>query len=276
VRYSEAILAAPPGAASFEPGDVARLAPATLRQLLAPGPAAPPLEDVAAALAGRQRDLYQVASVLPPARGERLLRLSQRPVGPGESASAADRLVRGLFWSLVYELQPDRWAELAELETVHPDLLAALPVDGRRVLEVGAGSGRLTLLIAGRPSLLLAAEPTAALRRTLAGRLGGRGLVVAALTQALPVVAGSFDAVVCCAAISPDPPLGGEAALEEMDRVTGAGGAIALVGPERPEWFVERGFARTDFPAPPSPAPPAVVAFFGPLDPPRSLLVRQS
>jgi SAM-dependent methyltransferase len=275
VRYSEAVLAAPPGAASFRPGDVARLAPATLRQVLAPGPSSPPLEDVAAALAGRPSDLYLVAGALPPARGERLLRLSQRPVGPGESASAAERLVRGLFWSLVYELEPGRWAELADLETVHPDLVAALPVDGRRVLEVGAGSGRLTLPIAARAGRLVATEPSGPLRRTLAGRLGDRGWVVAALTQALPLAGGSFEVVLCCAAISPDPPLGGQTALAELERVTAPGGSIVLVGPEAPEWFVEHGFERRDFPAPPSPAPAEVVAFFGRLDPPHTLLVRR-
>ncbi len=275
MRYSDAVSSAPPGAASFQPADLARLPVSTLRLVLAPSPSAPPLEDVAAALAGSRQELQVLARALPPARGERLLRLSQRPVPPELSAEAGERLVRGLFWPLVYELAPERWVRLAEVERIPAELLRALPVDGGRVLEVAAGSGRLTAGIAARAGLAVAAEPAAGLRRRLQARLGDGAFVVAALTQHLPFSSASFDAALCCAAISPDPPLGGTAALAEMTRVTRPGGSIALVGPERPEWFVERGFVRHDFAGPPAPAPPDVVDFFGPLDPPHTLLVRR-
>ncbi len=164
MRYSEAVLSAPPGASTFEPSDVARLRPATLRLVLAPGPGAPPLEDVAAALAGRPSELFAVAAALPAARGERLLRLSQRPLAAEEAGAAACRVVRGLFWPLVYELAPERWTALARAERVHADLIAALPVAGLRVLDVAAGSGRLTLPVASRARWTAATEPAPALR----------------------------------------------------------------------------------------------------------------
>lgn len=266
-------MSAPPGAASFRPADLARLPAATLRLVLAPGPAAPPLEDVAAALRTEAGALFAVAAALPPARAERLLRLSQRPVSGAEAEAAAHRLVAGLFWPLVYELAPDRWRALAEAEAVHPDLVAQLPVDGARVLEVAAGSGRLTLPIAARARWTVAVEPAEPLRGRLSERLGARGAVIAALSQALPFPDDSFDVVLACTGMAPEAPLGGEAALAELERV--ARRAVLLVGPEDPSWFMARGYRRRDFPLVPAAAPAGVTEFFGPLDPPRTLLQRE-
>lgn len=271
MRYSEAVLSAPPGAATFQPADLARLSPASLRLLLAPGPAAPPLDDVAAGLAGSAAGLRAIAETLPPARGERLMRLAQRPVTAEAAHEAGRRLVRGLFWPLVYELAPERWDALAAAERVHPDLLAALPVDGARVLDVAAGTGRLTEPVARRAAFTAAAEPSEALRARLRARLGGGASVVAALSQALPFADRAFDVALCCAGLAPDPPLGGPAAVAELERVAAV---VALVGPEEPRWFEARGYARRDFPAASGDHPPELVAFFGPLDPPRVLLVR--
>src|SRR5689334_7124931 len=103
---------------------------------MTPGPSAPPLEDVAAALSGQPRELLAVASALPPARGERLLRLSQRPVAADERVAAVRRLVRGAFWYLAYELETYLWDRLAADEPVAPALLSELPAYGARVLEV--------------------------------------------------------------------------------------------------------------------------------------------
>ena len=119
---------------------LARLTPSTLHRVLAPVPSAPPLEDVAAALGPHPGELFSVAAALEPARGERLLRLSQRPLPDTERWAAGERLVRGLFWTLVYELEPERWVALAEAEPISPQLLRDLPAAGARVVEVGAGA----------------------------------------------------------------------------------------------------------------------------------------
>jgi hypothetical protein len=272
VRYSEAVLAAPPGSAQFEPADVARLAPATLHRLFAPSPAAPPLEDVAAALGRRPPELFRVATALEPARGERLLRLSQRPVTEPEREAAGRRLVRGLFWSLVYELEPDRWVALAEAEPIAPDLLGELPAAGARVVEAGAGAGRLTRHLVGAAAIVVAVEPCAQFRRRLRGATGAE--VVAAVTQQLPVRSGWADLAIAGAAMSPDLPLGGPAALAELERVVRPGGTVALVGPEAPEWFQARGYRRRDYPAPAIRPDAELTDYFGPLNPPRTLLTR--
>jgi len=272
VRYSEAVLAAPPGSAQFEAADVVRLAPATLRRLFAPTPAAPPLEEVAAALGGQPEKLIALASALEPARGERLLRLGQRPVlAPGREA-AARRLVGALFWTLVYELEPDRWVALADAEPIAPELLGDLPAAGARVVEAGAGAGRLTVHLLTVAATVVAVEPCPAFRRRL--RLRTAALVVGGVTQHLPIASDWADLATAGAAMSSEPPLGGPEALAELERVVRPGGMVALVSPEQPEWFQARGYQRRDYPIPAVAERPDLTSFFGPLMPPYTLLSR--
>jgi protein-L-isoaspartate O-methyltransferase len=272
VRYSEAVFAAPPGSAQFQPADLARITPSTLHRVLAPAPSAPPLEDVAAALGQHPRELFSVAAALEPARGERLLRLSQRPLPDAERAAAGDRLVRGLFWTLVYELEPERWVALAEAEPISPQLLRDLPAEGARVVEVGAGAGRLTAHLAGVAAMVVALEPCPALRERLRRR--SRAHVVAGVTQQLPLVSGWADLATAGAAMGSQPPLGGPAALAELERVVRPGGTVALISPQEPEWFQARGYELREYPVPEVTQPPDLTSYFGSLRPPNKLLIK--
>src|SRR5947208_17018823 len=103
MRYSQAVEMAPPGSARFHAADIARLPTTTLRLLLSPGPAAPPLSDIALAVGAEPRLL----SCLDPDRAAELKRLAARPAEPGARKAAGGRLVRGLFWFLVSELAPE-------------------------------------------------------------------------------------------------------------------------------------------------------------------------
>ena len=268
------MVTAPPGSASFEAEDIARLSRPSLRLAFEPGPAAPPLEDVAAALGRSRPELVTVAGQLPAARGERLLRLSQRPITDLERERSRTRLVAGLFWLLVYELRPDLWDRLARLEEISPDLLQALDCQGRLVVEVAAGTGRLSCFLAASASLLVAIEPVPSLRARLRQRLQGRACVVAAVGHRLPLADGAADLVVSCASFGPDFPIGGEPVVAELERVVRIGGRVAVVGPEQPGWWDERGYELHSF-APPEPvAQPDLEAFFGPLHPPSELALK--
>ena len=274
MRYSEAVATAPPGSERFRPADLARLGRTTLNLLLTPGPSAPPLDDVALALSDQPATLLAVAEALPPARGERLLRLAQRPAAPETRREAGDRLVRGAFWYLAYELAPGLWDRLAAAEPISPDLVADLPADGARVLEVGAGSGRLTGPLASRAAALVAVEPCPSLRRLLRERHPGV-LVIAGVGHRLPVVDGWADLVASCATFGPDPPLGGESVRAELERCARPGGTVSLVSPENPAWWEKRGYELRTYARPDARPDPEVEAFFGPLRPPHRLAARR-
>jgi SAM-dependent methyltransferase len=274
VRYSDAVEAAPPGSERFQAKDLASLSRTALNLLFEPGPSAPPLEDAALALAPDPLALHTIASALSPPRAERLLRLSQRPAAPEERAAAARRLVRGSFWFLAYELAWELWDRLAAAEPVAPELLADLPADGAQVIDVAAGSGRLTAALAPRAAFLVAIEPCPPLRRLLAQRFPCAG-VAAGVGHRLPLRSGWADLVVSCATFGPHPPLGGEEVLAELERCVRVGGTLAMVGPEEPAWWEERGFRELTYPVPFARFEPDLEAFFGPPHPPHRLLLKR-
>jgi SAM-dependent methyltransferase len=229
------VASAPPGAAVFAGEDLERLPADALQRFLEQVPA-------------EELELFRA----------------------GEMA-AVRRVLRAAFWTLVYNLLPERWDELSRAEPIHPGVLAALPADGARVLEVGAGSGRLTVNLAPRARALIAVEPSAPLREILLSRVPGVA-VLDAVAQELPVVDGWADLTASCASLGPDP-----ACLQELERCTRPGGTIALVSPEDPDWFEAHGWRRLSFASAEVVIPPhdlALEEFFGPLAPPHELLLR--
>jgi hypothetical protein len=199
-------------------------------------------------------DYFQAASTAPPG-WERysiddVARLPSQylaavPVGEREAAArgntdATQRLRRALFWPMVYELEPELWDAISQAEPIHPSILAKLEIDGRRVLEVAAGSGRLTVYLCPRASELICVEPSSGLRSLLVSRC--RRTVL------------------------------------ELERATAPGGVLALISPESPDWFQARGWERLSFDPTDviiQPHDPELEAIFGPLDPPHELLWRQ-
>ena len=179
-----------------------------------------------------------------------------------------ERIVRAMFWTLVYHLEPERWDELARHEPIHPAIIEALPRGVRTGLDVGAGSGRLTAHLVRMCDRVIAVEPSDGLRGLLARRLP-TVRVEHGWSDALPVDSASCDLVSACGTLGPD-----AATLAELERVTAPGGWIALISPEQPEWFEAHGWRRiTVAPMPPPPHPSWIDRFFGPPDPPHELVI---
>ncbi|HET7339679.1 MAG TPA: methyltransferase domain-containing protein [Candidatus Dormibacteraeota bacterium] len=178
-----------------------------------------------------------------------------------------DHVLRAMFWTLIYHLEPEKWDELARAEPIHRDVLAALPKT-KTALDVGAGSGRLTEHLVRTCGEVVAIEPAAGLRAILAQRLRS----VRALdgwAEALPVDDGWSQLTAACGSFGPD-----TAILRELERVTASGGAIALISPEQPDWFQANGWRRiTAAPIDPLPHPAWIDDFFGRLDPPHEMVV---
>ncbi|HKW08427.1 MAG TPA: methyltransferase domain-containing protein [Candidatus Dormibacteraeota bacterium] len=218
-------------------------------------------ESVATAPAGWRHFTHADIARLP--AGVRERELARIP--PGESG---DRILRALFWTLVYHLEPDKWDELARSEPIHPDILAALPRHATTALDVGAGSGRLTEHLVARSNEVTAVEPSARLRAILEKRLPSVR-AIDGWAESLPIADGWSQLTAACGALGPEPQV-----LSELRRVTAHGGWIALISPEQPEWFEANGWKRVTARA--TAAPPHAAwldEFFGPLDPPRELVV---
>ena len=191
----------------------------------------------------------------------------RRLIDRGEP-SALERFTRATFWTLVYHLEADRWDELARAEPIHPRLLQALPQHRGLSLDVGAGSGRLTQVLIRRSEHVIAIEPSLPLGSILARRLPSAG-VVSAWAENLPLPARCADLTAACGALGPDP-----AVLEELNRVTKYGGCIAMISPEKPEWFEAQGWSRVAVdPIAPRRRAAWIEEFFGPLDPPHVMFM---
>jgi len=149
-------------------------------------------EAVASAPAGwRHFGIEDVARLPEAVRAHEMARV---PAG-----EPAERIVRALFWSLVYHLEPERWDELAHSEPIAPELVASLPGDVDVALDVGAGSGRLTQHLVARSRRVIAIEPSAGLGALLAQRLP-QVEVLAAWAERLPLRHGCSQLTAACCA----------------------------------------------------------------------------
>jgi SAM-dependent methyltransferase len=109
---------------------------------------------------------------------------------------------------------------------------------GTRVLDLAAGTGKFTRLLAARGASLVAVEPSAAMREQFAQTVPGVE-VHAGTAEAIPAADGSFDAVVVAQAFHW---FDAEVALAEIARVLRPTGGLGLIWNERDEsvpWVAE-------------------------------------
>ncbi len=152
-----------------------------------------------------------------------------------------------LPWELLYRIEPNLYARLVEGERLHQGILEWLPDRCGRVLEVGAGAGRLTLDLAPRAEAVVATEPAAGLHRILEERLLQAGVthvsVVRGFFDALPGPEDGYDLVISCSAFSvaalDDP----DHCLRMMESRCAPGGLLVVVWPSEVPWWLARGFS---------------------------------
>jgi SAM-dependent methyltransferase len=98
---------------------------------------------------------------------------------------------------------------------------------GRTVLDLAAGTGKLTRPLAATGAAVIAVEPVAEMR----ARIGGGAQVLDGTAEAIPLEDASVDAVAVGQAFHW---FDGPAALAEIHRVLRPGGALALIWNARP------------------------------------------
>jgi SAM-dependent methyltransferase len=160
-----------------------------------------------------------------------------------------------LAWELLYRLEPALYDQLVSAERIHPGVIAWLPRTAQRIVEVGAGAGRLTFELIKRGRDVVAVEPAAPLRRILLRKLSEadhecRVRVEPGFFDCLPVATGSADFVVACSVLTPAAAHGGEAGLAEMERICRPGGQIAIVWPNNVGWLTAHGYQYVSFAGP--------------------------
>ena len=166
----------------------------------------------------------------------------------------------GLAWELLYRLEPELYDRLAVAERLHPDILQWLPNHVERIVEVGAGSGRLTLELVNRCNELTAIEPAASLREILVRKLErndalgaasgdqpARVRVIGGFLDALPMADRSAELVVACSVLTPEQSHGGNRGLAEMERVCATQGMVVIIWPNHPEWLSAHGYRYLSF-----------------------------
>ncbi|HVH64931.1 MAG TPA: class I SAM-dependent methyltransferase [Candidatus Acidoferrum sp.] len=171
----------------------------------------------------------------------------------------------GLAWELLYRLEPELYDRLVSAERLHPGILQWLPTGVDHIVEVAAGTGRLTMDLLGRCQRLTAIEPADPLRELLRQKIERVlkqprpfGAVTRVATPAIELISGFFDAlpvadrvadlVIACSALTPEPAHGGERGLAEMERVCARGGMVVIVWPNGLEWLARHGYRHVSFP----------------------------
>lgn len=154
--------------------------------------------------------------------------MSQTGDGPGGQSDswpeAGEVWSAGRYETVAASLAPLAGVLLDEVE----NRLGALA--GRRLLDVGAGTGNVALEAAARGAQVTALDPAARLLDVAAARAAERGFAirtVVATAEAMPVPAGAFDAVVSCVGVvfARDR----AAAVAGMHRATAPGGVLAVL-----------------------------------------------
>jgi SAM-dependent methyltransferase len=160
-----------------------------------------------------------------------------------------------LAWELLYRLEPELYDRLAAAENLHPGILRWLPARVDKIVEVGAGTGRLTLELVDRGREIVAIEPVAAFREILERKLAAVGQadrvrVTHGFFDDLPVASGEADLVIACSVLTPSTAHGGEMGLAELERACRPGGCAVIVWPNNIEWLAAHGYHYVSFAGP--------------------------
>ena len=238
---------APPRASEFSVDDVGSFDDEALATFLDPrdGGVDPALLGIA--LQGSDaRLMRRIVAALPADAAARFSTSRSTAVADSTIASAQRDVMEVLFWPLVYWNDPDDYEELISGEHLHPRLLDAIDLDARTVCDIGAGTGRFSLAAATRARHIIAVDAVPQLLHRLEAKAAAVGITNIETRRgrfaALPLPDRSVDLAVACSSFTTGGPHGGDAAINEAQRVVRHGGDVVVIWPQDPGWFLKRGF----------------------------------
>lgn len=169
-------------------------------------------------------------------------------------AAGTARDERQLAWELLYRIEPALYAELVAGERLHDGILGWLPSECDHVLEIGAGTGRLTVELARRSASVTAVEPALPMHDLLRDRLRRAGAdrvqVVRGFFDELPAPQRAHDLVISCSAFAQHTLDDPDACLDMMESRCAPGGLLVIVWPWDAPWLRSRGFEHVVFEGP--------------------------
>ena len=181
-----------------------------------------------------------------------------QPCSPEEVRAAEVKLLRSMEDLLVYALDPAVYDAQPFLGWDSTELTSLADFNGKTVIDVGSGTGRLAFTVAEQAGVVFAVEPVANLRRYLREKARTRKLAnlypVDGLITGIPFPARFADVALGGHVYGDDP--AGEYA--ELERVTKPGGVIILcpgnndVDNDAHRFLVDHGFEWSVFIEPPA------------------------
>ena len=198
------------------------------------------------AAAGNAALIERIARSLPPASVAAFLRATQQRCVPHVVARARTSIRDQLFWPLVYWTRPRDFEELVWGERIPERVIDELDLDGRIVCDIGAGTGRFTLMAARRARRVIAVDAVPAMLGVLRSAASAAGLdnieIRRGAFRALPLADESVDIAVACSSFMTSGPHGGPDALRDAERIVAPGGSVAIIWPQDPAWLLQHGF----------------------------------
>ncbi len=189
-----------------------------------------PARDLAFALHGNPEVLWYMRHKCPDLNGwlDRILAENADVEGPEDVRSAEINVLKTINDWVVYAVEPAIYDAQPFLGWDSNELLSVVDFGGKTVIDVGAGTGRLTFLAAKTADAVFSVEPVGNLRCHLRGVASDRGCsnvyTVDGLITEIPFPDGFADVTMGGHVYGDEP--GPE--YREMERVTKDGGMIVL------------------------------------------------
>lgn len=194
-----------------------------------------PTRELAAVLRAHPRIERFLITRHPPLEDSlRQLQAEHGPVGSEDLAVCEQALLWEIADWIVYQRDPAAFDTGAKVDWDLAAVTEVVALEGKAVIDAGAGTGRVAFAAAPFAHHVFAVEPVAALRQYMRQKAAGRSVdnvyVMDGFLHAIPLPAGTVDVLLTCQAIGWDLPK----ELPEIERVVKPGGfALHLFGTPR-------------------------------------------